>query len=345
MRAKRIIPTVLFLLATGSALPTLRVAAQVRERSAVQQCSEVTRAQAQAALARLRVGETWAIELCEPCGERLEAQSPYRVTSARMVASIGPAARGRFSVHVNGHAVDLAYVYVRTDGSTYQSLATLARCPAQDISPRVFVEGAEGGGADRRSPDSVQGDSASLADVLGGGTARERGAQPGAPSQPPTHASGSTESLGATRARSTPSTSSDDVMRQVQGVGVAVDSLGARRSTRDDEEAARRAAIALERAQAEFTPIIQRMIRSRMTAIRRCYERELQNNPRLAGRLVIRITVMPAGTVQNVATTENLLSNTAVAHCVETVFRGFRFAPGPDVQVSFSFPFDFAPQR
>lgn len=96
----------------------------------------------------------------------------------------------------------------------------------------------------------------------------------------------------------------------------------------------------------DFDPaVVTRMIRQRQSAIQACYERELRQNPTLAGRVVVGLTIQTSGSVSNVRATENSTGSDAVATCVVRVIQGFRFNPGPtDGSVSYSFPFVFAPQ-
>lgn len=92
--------------------------------------------------------------------------------------------------------------------------------------------------------------------------------------------------------------------------------------------------------------LVVRQLRSRQAAVRRCYERELRNNPTLGGRVVVRFSVQPTGTISNVTTTENTTGSAAVAACVTSVVRGIRFTEGPDGgSVTYTFPFVFAVQN
>lgn len=92
--------------------------------------------------------------------------------------------------------------------------------------------------------------------------------------------------------------------------------------------------------------LVVRQLRLRQSAIQRCYERELRNNPTLAGRVVARFSIQPTGTVSGASATENTTGSPAVATCVLNVVRGLRFNPGPDGgAVTYSFPFVFAPQN
>jgi TonB family protein len=106
-------------------------------------------------------------------------------------------------------------------------------------------------------------------------------------------------------------------------------------------------ALADESGSGIFDPqIVVRQIRARLRAIQRCYERELRNNPTLAGRVMVRFTIQPTGTVSGAQATENSTGSPAVAACVVSTIRRFRFNPGPEGgSVSFAYPFVFAPQN
>ncbi len=106
-------------------------------------------------------------------------------------------------------------------------------------------------------------------------------------------------------------------------------------------------ALADESGSGVFDPnIVVRQIRARIRAIQTCYERELRNNPTLAGRVMVRFTIQETGTVSNASATENSTGSPAVATCVVNTIRRFRFNPGPDGgSVSFAYPFVFAPQN
>ena len=92
--------------------------------------------------------------------------------------------------------------------------------------------------------------------------------------------------------------------------------------------------------------IVVGQIRRRLRAIQRCYERELRNNPTLNGRVLVRFTIQPAGSVSGASATENTTGSPAVAQCVVNTIRRFRFTPGPEGgSVTFAYPFVFAPQN
>lgn len=90
---------------------------------------------------------------------------------------------------------------------------------------------------------------------------------------------------------------------------------------------------------------VVRMIRTRMGAIRACYEQQLRRNPTLEGKVTVEFTIQTTGSVSGAHATENTTNDAAVASCVVSTVGRFRFNPGPtDGSVVFQFPFVFAPQ-
>jgi TonB family protein len=92
--------------------------------------------------------------------------------------------------------------------------------------------------------------------------------------------------------------------------------------------------------------LVVQMIKTRIGAIRACYERELKGNPTLAGKVTIQFTIEERGNVSGVKVTDNTTGSPAVGQCVANAIQRFRFNPGPEGgSVTFSYPFVFAPQN
>jgi outer membrane biosynthesis protein TonB len=70
---------------------------------------------------------------------------------------------------------------------------------------------------------------------------------------------------------------------------------------------------------------LARKIRRRAGAIRACYERRLQVNPRIQGKVNVRFTVGASGAVQS-ASASGSLSDGAVRSCIVRTIRRIRFA-------------------
>jgi len=85
------------------------------------------------------------------------------------------------------------------------------------------------------------------------------------------------------------------------------------------------------------------VIRRRQAAIQRCYEREIKNNPRASGRVVVTFTIGTIGRVTSAKAVEDSVGG-GVGACVAGVVQGFRFpAPsGGEVIVNKTFIFEVA---
>jgi TonB family protein len=87
---------------------------------------------------------------------------------------------------------------------------------------------------------------------------------------------------------------------------------------------------------------LARTIRDHMAAVRACYERALKRRPEIGGRLVLRFTLTPAGTVSGVEVEEDTLGDAEVTACVRNAVASWRFS-APPRKVEVSFPFVFQP--
>jgi len=85
--------------------------------------------------------------------------------------------------------------------------------------------------------------------------------------------------------------------------------------------------------------ILQRVIRSNLSKVQRCYEQQLRFTPALAGTVVVQFQIGPDGRVSG-ATGSGMTANlsTCVAHAVTT----FAFPRASD-GITVSYPFTFRP--
>jgi TonB family protein len=88
--------------------------------------------------------------------------------------------------------------------------------------------------------------------------------------------------------------------------------------------------------------LLARTIRGRLAEVRACYERALKRRPDIGGRLVLRFTLTPAGTVASVDVDEDTLHDPDVTACVRNAVARWRF-PAPPRSVEVTFPFVFQP--
>ena len=82
---------------------------------------------------------------------------------------------------------------------------------------------------------------------------------------------------------------------------------------------------------------INRVVRSRAGIYRACYQRELNRDPSLQGRIDVSMVIAPSGTVLNVLAGGSM-GNT-VSQCVQSNLRRLRFPAGVDQDVRFSMTF------
>lgn len=92
------------------------------------------------------------------------------------------------------------------------------------------------------------------------------------------------------------------------------------------------------------TAVVDRMLRTRMSVFRACYEAQLRNTPALAGTVHVEFTIGSDGAVSNAHIAENTSNSLELGECVAQTVSRFRFLPGPrGGSVTFSYPFVFAP--
>ena len=91
--------------------------------------------------------------------------------------------------------------------------------------------------------------------------------------------------------------------------------------------------------------LVARQIRTRLPAIRRCYEVELSRQPTLSGQGTVEFTIEPSGRSSGAAATSNSTGSLAVENCVVATVARLRFNPPPPAPVRFSYPFAFVPSN
>jgi hypothetical protein len=90
---------------------------------------------------------------------------------------------------------------------------------------------------------------------------------------------------------------------------------------------------------------IRRVILNNKSAIRSCYERELQRKPDLYGKVVLQWYIMEKGRVSEAKVKENDMGSSAVADCIISRLRTWRFPePPPGTIGEVSYPFVFSSQ-
>ena len=88
---------------------------------------------------------------------------------------------------------------------------------------------------------------------------------------------------------------------------------------------------------------IQRVIRRHLSQIKFCYERELQKEPNLQGKIVASWTIGGNGLVRSAKGTQNTMGNKKVESCVVRIIKRMRFPrPRGGGQVFVTYPFVFS---
>jgi hypothetical protein len=87
--------------------------------------------------------------------------------------------------------------------------------------------------------------------------------------------------------------------------------------------------------------MVAKEVRSRLGAIKACYERALKRNPNLSGKVVIHWTITQAGTVSGVDVEQDTLGDAEVASCIKSLVARWRFPAPSGGSVDVSFPFVF----
>lgn len=89
---------------------------------------------------------------------------------------------------------------------------------------------------------------------------------------------------------------------------------------------------------------IRRVVRQNLRAIQTCYERELNRNPDLFGKVVIKWTIGEQGRVMRASVGSNEMAKAPrVAECVRDIIRSARFPEPPtNEEVEVAYPFFFA---
>src|SRR3954447_11699578 len=87
--------------------------------------------------------------------------------------------------------------------------------------------------------------------------------------------------------------------------------------------------------------MVAKEVRTRLGAIKACYERALKRNPNLSGKVVIHWTITQAGTVSGVDVESGTPGDAEVASCIKSLVARWRFPAPSGGSVDVSFPFVF----
>ncbi len=86
---------------------------------------------------------------------------------------------------------------------------------------------------------------------------------------------------------------------------------------------------------------IARVVRSRISGVKSCYERELKKDPALAGKVVVQFTIGEIGRVTDCKVASATMNNPNVGRCICGRMGSWRFPPPTGGTVTVSYPFVF----
>ena len=89
--------------------------------------------------------------------------------------------------------------------------------------------------------------------------------------------------------------------------------------------------------------VVQHIIRGNHGRFRACYERGLERNPSLAGRVTARFVIGRDGSVSNVGNGGSNLPDPSVSQCVLRAFYGLSFPQPEGGVVTVVYPLVFEP--
>jgi hypothetical protein len=90
--------------------------------------------------------------------------------------------------------------------------------------------------------------------------------------------------------------------------------------------------------------LIDRVIKRHMNQIKYCYQRELNKNPTLRGKITVKFAISPSGSVSQATTHSSSMTNRSVETCINSRFMRFQFPePRGGGIVIVKYPFLFSP--
>ncbi len=89
---------------------------------------------------------------------------------------------------------------------------------------------------------------------------------------------------------------------------------------------------------------ILKVINSGIAEVQSCYERQLMSNPGLQGKVVFDWVISPQGSVASTRVRSSSLASQAVATCIASVIKSWRFPEPTGGSVTVTFPFVFSVQ-
>jgi Ca-activated chloride channel homolog len=87
--------------------------------------------------------------------------------------------------------------------------------------------------------------------------------------------------------------------------------------------------------------VIAKEIRSRLGAVKACYEAGLKRNPNIGGKIQLRFEVSSVGKVTSAEIENDTMHDDEVASCITSRVKTWRFPAPAGGSVQFSYPFIF----
>ena len=91
--------------------------------------------------------------------------------------------------------------------------------------------------------------------------------------------------------------------------------------------------------------IIDQVVRKNLAGLKYCYERELNRNPKLRGKVVVQFTIGLSGTVTEAFVESSTLGNASAEDCILRRIRRWRFPRPAGGSVLVAYPFVFTTGR
>jgi TonB family protein len=90
--------------------------------------------------------------------------------------------------------------------------------------------------------------------------------------------------------------------------------------------------------------IVRRIVRAHLNEVRYCYQRDLQHDPSLQGRVEVQFSIDGRGSVTASSVHATTMKRGSVAACVAKAARRWKFpTPRDGARVTVNYPFVFTP--
>lgn len=94
-----------------------------------------------------------------------------------------------------------------------------------------------------------------------------------------------------------------------------------------------------------YSTAVAMVVKSKISGIKYCFEKQLRNYPNLAGKVVVAWTIGTNGDVVKYNIESSTVDNLEVGACMLRMIRRWRFPAPSDGEVNISYPFNFTAQK